>query len=138
MTATPAILIHLSAALAALLLGPWVLWTRWGSTPRPRLHRALGYAWVTLMVLAALSSLFIHSGGRYTLGGYSLIHLIFVPLVSWGLVNAFRQLARGNIAGHRAAVQGMYWQACVVAGAFTLLPQRYLGHLIWGDWLGWL
>jgi uncharacterized membrane protein len=30
-------------------------------------------------------------------------------------------------------MQGLYFGACVVAGAFTLLPQRYLGSLLWGQ-----
>jgi uncharacterized membrane protein len=45
-------------------------------------------------------------------------------------------LAQGNIAGHRKSMQGLYIGACLVAGMFTLLPSRYLGHLIWGQWLG--
>ena len=135
---TPAIILHLSAALAALLIGPLALWTRLGARPRPRLHRALGYAWVTLMTAAALTSLFIHGGGRYTLAGFSPIHLIFVPLTVYGLYRAFHHLLRGDISGHRQAMQGLYWQACVVAGAFTLLPQRLLGQWVWGQWLGWL
>jgi uncharacterized membrane protein len=32
----------------------------------------------------------------------------------------------------------LYLGACVTAGAFTLLPGRYLGQLIWGQWLGLL
>ena len=28
--------------------------------------------------------------------------------------------------------------ACVVAGAFTLLPSRFLGQLVWHQWLGWV
>ena len=24
------------------------------------------------------------------------------------------------------------------AGVFTLWPNRYLGQLVWGQWLGWL
>ena len=31
-----------------------------------------------------------------------------------------------------------YLGACVVAGAFTLLPQRFLGQLVWHHWLGWI
>ncbi|WP_310626043.1 DUF2306 domain-containing protein [Limnohabitans sp.] len=75
MQLTPIIAIHMSAAIAALVIGPVVLWTRLGKHIRPWLHRALGYAWTTLML---------------------------------------------------------------VAGAFTLLPTRYLGQLIWHEWLGWL
>lgn len=34
------------------------------------------------------------------------------------------------------AMQRLYVGACLVAGAFTLLPQRYLGELVLGQWLG--
>jgi uncharacterized membrane protein len=30
----------------------------------------------------------------------------------------------------------LYVSACLVAGAFTLLPSRYLGGLVWHQWLG--
>jgi uncharacterized membrane protein len=30
-------------------------------------------------------------------------------------------------------MQNLYFAACVVAGAFTLLPNRYLGHLLWSS-----
>ncbi len=58
-----------------------------------------------------------------------------MPLTLAGLVQAFRQLLRGNVAGHRKTMLGLYLGACVGAGAFTLLPQRYLGQLVWGHWL---
>ena len=34
------------------------------------------------------------------------------------------------------AMQGLYIGACVIAGGFTLHPDRLLGNLIWGQWLG--
>ena len=49
---TPLIAVHMTAALGAVALGPVALWARKGATQRPKLHRAFGYAWVTLMVLA--------------------------------------------------------------------------------------
>ena len=54
------------------------------------------------------------------------------------LTLAFVCLARRNIAGHRQAMVKLYWGACVGAGVFTLLPSRYLGQLVWGQWLGLL
>jgi uncharacterized membrane protein len=33
-------------------------------------------------------------------------------------------------------MRNLYFQACVGAGVFTLLPSRYLGQLVWGQWLG--
>ncbi len=133
----PAIAIHLAAALGALVLGPLAIWARRGATTRPRLHRAAGYAWVTLMLATAVSALFIRDFALPNVAGYTPIHLL-VPLTLGGLVTAFGFLARGNITGHRKAMQALYWQACVGAGVFTLLPSRYLGRLVWGDWLGLL
>lgn len=143
MPMTPMIAVHLTAALAALVVGPVALWARRGhtgriaATQRPRLHRAAGYAWVTLMLLTALSALFIHDPVLPGWLGFSPIHL-FVPLTLGGLAQAFRQLFRGNVAGHRKTMLGLYFGACVGAGVFTLLPQRFLGQLVWGQWLGLL
>jgi len=143
MPLTPVIAIHMTAALAALALGPVALWARRGhragqtTTQRPRLHRATGYAWVTLMLAAALSALFIRDFALPNIAGYTPIHL-FVPYTLIGLFLAFRKLLQGNVAGHRKAMVSMYLGACVAAGAFTLLPGRYLGQLVWGQWLGLL
>lgn len=130
MQLTPAIAIHLAAALAATAIGPLALWARKGPQQRPRLHRAAGYAWVTLMVATAVSALFINGNVLPLLGGFGVIHLL-VPLTLFGLVGSFVYLARGNIAAHRKTMQGLYFGACVAAGAFTLLPGRYLGTALW-------
>ncbi len=143
MQMTPMIAVHLTAALAALLVGPVALWARRGhsqrmaTAQRPRLHRAAGYAWVTLMLLTALSALFIHDPALPGLFGFSPIHL-FVPYTLGSLFLAFRRLFQGDVAGHRKTMLGLYLVACVGAGVFTLLPQRTLGQLVWGQWLGLL
>ena len=137
MQMTPTIAIHLSAALGALALGPVALWARLGPAQRPWLHRAAGYAWVTLMLITASSALFIRDFSLPNLAGYTPIHLL-VPVTFTGLFGAFWFLARRNIRGHRRCMQSLYWMACVGAGVFTLLPQRYLGQLVWGQWLGLL
>ena len=137
MQLTPVIAVHMTAALGALAIGPVALWARKGATRRPRLHRAFGYAWVTLMLLTAVSALFIRDFQLPNLAGYSPIHL-FVPYVLMGLFFAFRHLAHKNFTGHRQQMQGLYYGACIGAGAFTLLPGRYLGQLVWGQWLGLL
>lgn len=137
MQLTPAISLHLASALSALLTGPVVIWTRRGGTIRPAWHRVLGYGWVAMMLTAALSALFIRDFRWPNLAGYTPIHLL-VPLTLGGLVGAFRALAHGAIRQHRQRMQSLYFGACVGAGAFTLLPGRYLGQLVWGQWLGWL
>lgn len=137
MQLTPVITLHLSAALGALLTGPVALWARRGANQRPRLHRAFGYAWVTLMVITATTALFIRDYRLPNLAGYTPIHLL-VPYVFICLFGGFWFLARKNIAAHRKTMQSTYIGACVIAGVFTLLPGRYLGQLVWGQWLGLL
>lgn len=143
MPLTPVIAIHMGAALAALAVGPVALWARRGHTAqqarsqRPRLHRAAGYAWVTFMLVSALSALFIRDFQLPNLAGYTPIHL-FVPYTLGGLFIAFRHLFNGNIAGHRKNMIGLYLGGCIGAGVFTLLPSRTLGQLVWGQWFGLL
>jgi uncharacterized membrane protein len=130
MQMSPIIAVHMTSAIGALVIGPIVLWARRGRTQRPQLHRALGYAWVTLMVMTALSAIFIRDFRLPNIGGYTPIHLL-VPATFLGLTRAFWKLAQRDIAGHRFSMQATYIGACIVAGGFTLLPGRYLGHLVW-------
>jgi len=137
MQLTPLIAVHMTAALGAVVLGPFALWTRMGSTQRPWLHRAMGYAYVTLMLVAAFSACFIRDFNLPNLHGFTAIHLL-IPVTLVSLWVAFRALARKDIVTHRITMQSLYVCACVIAGGFTLLPSRYLGNLIWHEWLGWV
>jgi uncharacterized membrane protein len=134
MQLTPTIAIHMTAAIGALVIGPVALWARRGRLQRTVLHRAFGYAWVTLMLITATSAIFIRDFSLPNIGGYTPIHLL-IPVTFLGLFGAFWFLAKKNITGHRKTMQSLYFQACVGAGAFTLLPGRYLGQLVWHDWL---
>ncbi len=126
---SPQIIIHLAAALSAAALGPFALWARLSGKQRPKLHRAFGYAWVTMMLITAISALFIHSHFPVW-SRFSWIHL-FIPATLIGLFGAFWHLAKGNIAGHRKNMLRLYFGACLGAGVFTLLPGRFLGQFIW-------
>jgi len=131
MQMSPVIAVHMTAAILAVVTGPVALWARRGRQQRPRLHRAFGHAWVTLMLVTALSALFIRDRSLPNIAGYTPVHLL-VPVVLAMLFVSFRKLARRDIAGHRRTMQILYFSACIVAGALTLLPQRYLGQQVWG------
>lgn len=137
MQMSPLIAVHMSAALGAVILGPVAIWARKGAVLRPRIHRAFGYGFVTLMLAASISGLFIRDYQLPNLAGYTPIHLL-IPVTLLGLWNGFHALYRGNISRHRRGMVLLYLGACVTAGAFTLLPNRYLGQLIWGQWFGLL
>jgi uncharacterized membrane protein len=130
MQMSPVIAVHMTAALAAVVTGPVALWARRAGTPRPRLHRAFGYAWVTLMVATAVSALFIRDRKLPNLDGFTPIHLL-VPVTLAMLFFAFWRLGRRDFAGHRRVMLRLYLLSCIVTGFFTLLPQRYLGQLLW-------
>jgi len=128
---SPAIVIHLFMALAALLLGPFALRARKGS----RLHRGAGYAWVTLMLGAALSSVFIRDFTLPNLWGYTPIHILTLVTFA-GVGGGLYFVATRRIAAHRKAMWSTYLGGCVAAGVFALLPGRFLAQVVWSQWLG--
>jgi uncharacterized membrane protein len=130
MSFSPLIAVHMTAAISATVIGPFAMWARLGMTKRPKLHRAFGYAWVTMMIVAATSAIFIRSNIGLKWHGLSPIHLLIIVTFVM-LILAFKALTNGNIVGHRKYMVRLYLGACIVAGAFALSPERYLGNLLW-------
>lgn len=117
-----AIQIHVAAVIPAALLGAYLL-ARPKGTPR---HRLLGKIWLSLMVVTALSSFFIHQINMFF--GFSPIHLLSIFVLSgcWGaIVNARKH----NIEAHKRIVRGLYFGGIVGAGAFTFLPGRIMNKV---------
>ena len=127
----PLIFFHLVTAFGALLLGLAILWRRKGTTS----HRALGWGWVALMGSTALASAFIRDYHLPNIAGVTPIHA-FTVLVAVQLPRGIWLIRRGNVAGHRKTMRGLFTGACVLAGVFTLLPGRFLGTLLWKHALG--
>jgi uncharacterized membrane protein len=71
------------------------------------------------------------------LNGFTALHLL-IPVTLTSLWVAFRAIAIKDFSTHRITMQSLYIGACLIAGGFTLLPSRYLGNLIWREWLGWV
>lgn len=118
---TPVILIHLGAALAALVLGIAVFLRRKGTFA----HRVLGRAWVALMLVTAISTYWIRSSGSFSwIHGLSVVALI-------GLACAVYFAVAGNIQRHQSIMKGVFFGGLIIAGVFALLPQRLLGHALW-------
>ena len=127
----PVVALLLAAALLALVAGGVVMLRRKG-TP---MHKIFGWGFVVLMGAAALSSAFIRDTHLPNLLGFTPIHA-FTVFTLTGLPRAIWQIRHGNVAGHRRTMRGLFFGGCVVAGLFTLLPGRFLGHLLWHDLLG--
>lgn len=117
-----AVIVHLSAVLPAIPLGAWLLLSRKG-TP---LHRTLGKAWLGMMIVTALSAIFIRSGGSF-----SWIHL-FVPLTLVGAWQVYSTARSGAIAKHRGHIVQMYLGALMIPGFFAFVGGRLMGVWLLG------
>jgi uncharacterized membrane protein len=117
--------VHAFAAMTAFAFGIIQVAGPKGTLP----HRAMGYAWVGLMLLVAASSFAIQ--GMRQWGGFSAIHLLSVMvlvLVPLALLAARRH----HVGTHRWAMIALFAGALVIAGGFTLLPGRIMYRALFG------
>lgn len=125
LTAPPLVQLHAAAAVAALLLGAIQLARPKGGAT----HRVLGWTWVGLMLLVALSSFgFVYDP---LIWGFSWIHglsAFTTVAVAMGVVEARRR----RIEEHRATMMMLFWFALVLTGAFTLMPGRIMHAVFLG------
>jgi uncharacterized membrane protein len=127
----PLVALHLSAALLALVIGSVLMAGRKGTVN----HRVLGWSFVVLLGVTALSSAFILDHGLPNIAGFTPIHGLTV-LTAVVLPLGVRHIRQGRVAAHRRSMTRLFYGACVVAGLFTLLPGRFLGNLLWHQGLG--
>jgi uncharacterized membrane protein len=120
------ILIHASAAMIALLIGPFVILRN----RRDRLHKIGGYIWVVVMACAAISSFWILE--FRLIGPFSPIHGLTI-YVMWSLYRGVSYAIARNIEAHRQTFRALYLQWLVLAGLFTLLPGRIFNLMLFGE-----
>ncbi|WP_429911809.1 DUF2306 domain-containing protein [Glycocaulis sp.] len=114
--------LHTLAALAALGLGAFQLIAPKGTLP----HRQLGYVWVCIMLVVAITAIFIQETG-----GLSWIH-VFVPVTLFGLAGLIYYARRKHRRGHSITAIALYAGALLTPGAFTLLPGRLMHTVVMG------
>jgi uncharacterized membrane protein len=127
----PLVFFHLVTAFAALVIGAIVLLRQKGT----RSHRGLGWTFAGLMACTTVASAFIRDYDGVNIAGITPIHA-FTVLVAVTLPRGIWHARQGNLVAHRSSMRSLYFGACVVAGLFTLLPGRFLGGLLWKQWLG--
>ena len=120
--------IHVATVLPAFALGTWLIFF---SVKGRTLHRALGYAYLSLMTATSIAAMFIHRANPNGLLGLSWIHL-FVPLTLWGVFSALRGAWTHDIPGHRGAMMGLYFGGLLIAGALSFLPGRIMHQVAFG------
>jgi uncharacterized membrane protein len=126
LNAAPAIQLHAFTAMAAFALGAVQLAAPKGTLP----HRTVGWVWVSLMVIVAASSFFIHDLRVW--GPWSPIHLLSIfTLVMLPL--AVMHARRHRVGRHRSAMIAIFTGALVIAGLFTLAPGRIMHAVVFGN-----
>ncbi|WGR92059.1 DUF2306 domain-containing protein [Bradyrhizobium sp. ISRA443] len=123
--AAPAIPLHAFAALAAFVLGSIQFAAQKGTLP----HRTLGWIWVILMLVVALSSFWIHQ--IRLMGPWSPIHLLSIftlMMLALGVAAARTH----DVRRHKFTMIGIFFGALVIAGLFTLMPGRIMHAVVLG------
>ena len=119
----PIMMAHLIAALLALVLG---IVNLIGAKGTPR-HRAIGWIWIAMMLGVTLPSFGLR---EINPGGFSWIHgLTILTLVT--MTGAIWAIRSGRIRAHKRIMISLML-SLTIAGAFTLMPGRFLGTLVFG------
>ena len=114
---------HAAAAVLSLAVGGGILFLRKGTA----VHKTAGWVWIVLMAITAASSFAIrdlNSGSFSPIHLLSILTLVMLPLAVW-------RRRMGDITGHARAMQGAFF-GLFAAGAFTMLPGRIIGRMLFG------
>ena len=114
---------HVIAALFVLAIGPLQIFRR----RRDRIHRSIGYLWVSAMYYVCFSSFWIVSEGHFSwLHGLSAFTIVTVTL---GLVGAIRR----DIRSHLGNMVGSYIGIGVAFVFAVTVPGRAIPELLATD-----
>lgn len=124
-----AVQVHVATVVPAVVIGTYQIFL---SRKGALFHRALGYVYLALMTVTAITTLFVHQlTPQSPLWGLSPLHLL-VPLTLFGVIGALRGAWTHNVAMHRRAMIAVYIGGILIAGGLTLLPGRLMYHVVFG------
>ncbi|WP_299151663.1 DUF2306 domain-containing protein [uncultured Tateyamaria sp.] len=116
---------HAFAALAALVLGlSQLVLIKAGLR-----HKVVGYLWLSLMAVVAISSFWISDFAW--VGPFGPIHLLSVYTL-FSLFFGLRAARARNFETHRQYMRSLVFVALIGAGLFTLLPGRIMNAVLFG------
>ncbi|WP_029089590.1 DUF2306 domain-containing protein [Brevibacterium album] len=112
---TVTVIVHATAAFAALVLGPVNMIRR----SRDRLHRRIGRSWVVLMYATCVSGLLIFGHGITVFHALAVFTLCTVTLGLW-------RIRRGDWRGHAGNMIGSYAGTLIAFAFAVLIPERFI------------
>ena len=120
----PIIAFHTVVALTALIVGIAILLRPKGTAA----HKLTGRIWVAAMAITAITSFWIQELRHGE--GFSPIHILSIVTLA-ALARAIYAIRHGDVKAHQRSMIGAF-AGVLIAGAFTLLPNRILGGWIFG------
>lgn len=114
------VVFHVVTVLPCVPLGLYLLVAPKGTA----MHKQLGKLWVALMVISALSTLFIRDGMEL-----SWIH-IFVPLTLRASYLIIAKARRGDIKGHRGEIVSLYLGALMIPAIWAFIGEYRLMNVM--------
>jgi uncharacterized membrane protein len=116
--------LHAFAAMGALLLGVVQFAAPKGTIP----HRSVGYVWAGLMVLTAVTAIFIREVND---GAFSWIHIL-IPITLFGIVGLVLEARRRQTRKHRNSALVLFFAALMLPGLFSFMPGRIMLEVVLG------
>lgn len=120
--------LHLWTVLPSFVIGTVLLIIKKGTN----FHKAAGRLFMILMLFTAIVTLFMPAYVGPTLfNHFGWIHS-FSLLTLWTIPKSYIAIKKGNVKKHKRSMIGLYIGALIIAGAFTLMPGRYLHNVLFG------
>jgi uncharacterized membrane protein len=111
--ASPAIQIHVFAAVLAIGLGAWQFLARKGTFP----HRVIGWIWVVLLASICISSFFIP--GSWHIGPVSVFHVLSAYTL-WALFMGAKAARDGEVADHKSYMAWIFGLSIVLSAVIAV------------------
>jgi uncharacterized membrane protein len=120
--ASPAVQLHVAAAVLAILLGASQFLGRKGSGP----HRLIGWVWIVMLGALCVTSFFIP--GTLFIGPVSVFHALSAYTL-WALVMGARAAMRGDVESHRSYMAWLYVLSVLISAAVAVLGGGVLSEV---------
>jgi uncharacterized membrane protein len=111
--ASPAIQVHVAAAVIAIVLGAYQFLARKGSVS----HRIVGWTWIVLLASICLSSFFIP--GSVFIGPISVFHALSVYTL-WSLYMGAKAAREHQVADHKSYMIWIYGLSILLSAVIAV------------------
>lgn len=120
----PSVQLHVAAALLALVVGVVIFLLPKGTG----FHRALGWTWVSSMIVVAATSVVMIFDLKT---GINALH-VFTAVTVVSLWAGLTGIRRGDVRQHAGSMIGLYVGGLIIAGVFAFIPGRTMWNVVFG------